>query len=129
MENKNGPSAGKGARLLLAAAAAALILSFPQTGRRAFTRGFSMVPAASAQFSNSPAYAADEQDPIAARISDFLKAHGTIFFAALPVVMLALYVLIMGPAEVGEAWRYTRRNRYGGFGDDGGFGGRAGWGL
>lgn len=125
MEIKNGTPSDKRLRLLLAVTAAALLLSFPQA--RVRTAGLSLVPAASAQFSSSPAYSADDDDPIASAIRDFLKAHGTLFFTALPAVMLVVYVLIMGPAEVGEAYRYTRRNRYGGFGSDGGFGGRAGF--
>jgi hypothetical protein len=55
----------------------------------------------------------------------FLKAHGTIFFCAVPVAMFILYVVIIGPTDVGNALRYPgRRNRFGGFGTNGGFGGR-----
>jgi len=116
-------------RLLLAVFAASVFLCFPRADRRAGTAGLSLVPAASAQdlFGRSSGDDGDDGDPIRTAISGFLKAHGTIFFAAVPAAMLIFYILIMGPADVWDSYRRVRRGRYGGFGSDGGFGGRPGF--
>ena len=116
-------------KLPLAIFAAAVCLAFPRTGLRAGTAGLSLVPAAAAQglFGPSSNYAGEEASPMSLAISGFLKAHGTLFFAAVPAAMFILYILIMGPADVWDSYRRVRRNRYGGFGSDGGFGGRAGF--
>lgn len=60
----------------------------------------------------------------------FLRAHPRLVFGGLPVVMLVVYILIMGPVDVLDAAQRVLRGRrrgvfgnYGGFGSDGGFGG------
>ncbi len=116
-------------KLLLAVSAAAAILYFPRPDRAAGAAGLSLVPAASAQGLFGPVsdYDGDNGPPISSAVSGFLKAHGALFFAAVPAAMLILYILIMGPADVWDARRYLRRGRYAGFGSDGGFGGRPGF--
>ena len=116
-------------RPLLAASTAAVCLFFPRPDRAAGTGGLSLVPAASAQSLFGPAsrYDAEESSPLSSAVNRFLKAHGALFFVAVPAAMLILYILIMGPADVWDSYRRVRRNRYGGFGSDGGFGGRPGF--
>lgn len=97
-------------RLLLAAASAAcLCLTAPLA-----------LPAAAQGF-NSWEDTEDAETPA----SSFLKKYGKLVFGAIPVVMLILYIVIMGPADVFDAAKRCRRmNRYRGFGSNGGFGGR-----
>ena len=116
-------------KLLLAASAAAVCLCSPRPDPAAGGAGLSLVPAASAQGLFGPAsrYDAEDGPPLSSAVNRFLKAHGALFFVAVPAAMLILYILIMGPADVWDSYRRTRRNRYGGFGSDGGFGGRPGF--
>jgi hypothetical protein len=68
-------------------------------------------------------------EPAEAAGQGFLRRYGKVVFTALPVVMLAFYVLLMGPADVLDAARrarYARRSGFNtpkGFGSSGGFGG------
>lgn len=116
-------------KLLLAASAAAVCLCLPRTDGRGEAAGLSLVPAASAQGLFGPAsdYNGDDGSRLSPAVRGFLKDHGTLFFAAVPAAMFILYIIIMGPADVWGARRYLRRGRYGGFGSDGGFGGRPGF--
>lgn len=59
----------------------------------------------------------------------FLKRYWETLIIAVPVAMGVVYILIMGPADVLDAWRrlprrgrWGRYNSYGGFGSRGGFG-------
>ncbi|MDO8803655.1 MAG: hypothetical protein Q7R35_04435 [Elusimicrobiota bacterium] len=66
---------------------------------------------------------AEEVEDSAARV--FLRKHGKLVFGAVPVVMLIIYILIMGPADVADAASRTgQTRRYRGFGSNGGFGGK-----
>ena len=116
-------------KLLLAASAAAVCVFSPHPDRGGVPAGLSLVPAASAQGLFGPAsrYDAEDGPPLSLAVNRFLKAHGALFFVAVPAVMLILYILIMGPADVWDSYRRVRRGRYGGFGSDGGFGGRPGF--
>lgn len=87
--------------------------------------GLAPVPPAAAGSFNSWEGADETPDSPAA---DFLRKHGKLLFGAIPVAMFILYILIMGPADVAGAARYTSRaNRHHGFGrgfgNNGGFGG------
>ncbi len=78
-------------------------------------------PPAAAQGFNSWESAEEVDTPARA----FLREHGNIVFWGVPIIMLVLYILIMGPADVFDATkRCHRMNRYRGFGSNGGFGGR-----
>lgn len=59
----------------------------------------------------------------------FLKRYWETLIIAVPVAMGVVYILIMGPADVADAWQrmprrrgWGRHNSYGGFGSRGGFG-------
>ena len=101
----------KNARKLLLAAASAACLCF--TAPLA-------LPAAGQGF-NSWEGSEEVETPAHA----FLGKYGKLIFTAVPVLMLILYIVIMGPADVFDAAkRCHRMNRYRGFGSNGGFGGR-----
>jgi len=103
----------KSARELLLAAASAACLCF--TAPLA-------LPAAAQGFNSWEA--TEEIEPASA----FLTKYGNWVFGAVPVVMLVLYIVIMGPADVFDAAkRCHRMRRYRGFGSNGGFGGRTGF--
>ena len=101
----------KSARKLLLAAASAACLCFTAP----------LALPAAAQGFNSWEGSEEIETPAHA----FLSKYGKLIFTAVPVVMLILYIVIMGPADVLDAAkRCHRMNRYRGFGSNGGFGGR-----
>lgn len=95
--------------LLAAASAACLCLTAP------------LATPAAAQGFNSWEGTEEVETPAHA----FLSKYGKFVFGAVPVLMLILYIVIMGPADVLDAAkRCQRMKRYRGFGSNGGFGGR-----
>lgn len=97
-------------KFLLAAVSAACICLTAPLATPAAAQGFNSLE--SAEEVDTPARA-------------FLRKYGKLVFGAVPVLMLILYIVIMGPADVFDAAkRYRRMNRYRGFGSNGGFGGR-----
>lgn len=89
--------------------------------------GLAFLPAASASILlGGPQEEYSEGETDAQR---FLKRYWETLIVAVPVAMGVIYILIMGPADVLDAWnrlprrgRWGRRNSYGGFGSRGGFG-------
>lgn len=97
------------ARLLLLAVAAAAALPLLTPG-----------PARAQGFSSWESGGAEEDTPAAA----FIRRHLNKLMVGVPIVMIAVYILIMGPADVSEAASRARlMHRGGGWGRRGGFGG------
>lgn len=89
--------------------------------------GLAFLPAASASMLLGGLGEERYQEETAAQ--RFLKRYQKVLIVAVPVVMGAFYILIMGPADVYDSWRrlprrrgWGRHNSYGGFGTRGGFG-------
>jgi len=80
-----------------------------------------LVPPAPAQGFNSwGAGEAAEDTPAAA----FIRRHLDKLMVGVPILMIVIYILIMGPADVSDAARRARlMHRGGGWGRRGGFGG------
>lgn len=98
--------------LLLSWAAAALFLA----------PAFILAPSAAAK-PFSPWENVEVFDDSPARA--FLRAYGKFIFYGIPALAIVIYILILGPMDVLDAFSRTNRmRRYGGFGSDGGFGGR-----
>ncbi|HNW43047.1 MAG TPA: hypothetical protein PKI19_00980 [Elusimicrobiales bacterium] len=100
-------------RLLLPAVFAAL---FPLAGSALFA------PPPAAAY-NSFGVDESEEAPGSA-LQDLLKTRGELVLKIVVVGMGLVFVLILGPGNVLDAWQRNRRSRYGGFGSNGGFGGR-----
>lgn len=98
-------------KLLLTAAAAGLLAWLPPLAR----------PASAAITLTSWD---DENPDMESAPRRFLSAYGKYVFFGLPVLMLIIIVIVMGPADVLEAGRLARQQRgSGGFIRRGGFGG------
>jgi len=77
-------------------------------------------PAAAQGFSSWDSSEAAEDTPAAA----FIRRHLNKLMVGVPVLMIVIYILIMGPADVSEAASRARlMHRGGGWGLRGGFGG------
>lgn len=97
------------ARLLLLALAAGAALALLPPG-----------PARAQGFNSWGSGEAAEDTPAAA----FIRRHLSKLMVAVPVAMMVVYILIMGPADVSDAARRARlMHRGGGWGRRGGFGG------
>lgn len=98
--------------LLLSWAAAALFLAPP----------FLLAPSAAAKVF-SPWENVEVFDDSPARA--FLRAHGALVFYGIPALAIVIYIIMLGPVDLLDAFsRTSRMNRYKGFGSNGGFGGR-----
>ena len=65
----------------------------------------------------------DENPDMESAPRRFLNAYGKYVFFGLPVLMLIIIILVMGPADMLEASRLAGRRSSGGFIRRGGFGG------